>query len=332
MKSFKKIAIAFGSLALGVGIIGAVLTARVIPQQTKATATDYSWTPTVQNFGAEAAATTYDFGNGKSPSGSVSITSGITVTWDYSFTLLSGQSFVRLKTDASKGLTFGESGKAESGASFSAPVSSFGAVSKVVVNAARNSSATAVLSVSVGGTALLTENALTTSATDYTGTLETPASTGDIVISFSGNTAAKSFYLKSITISFTSAEPTAANFALWMAGKKTGDATTGVTNSSTCLANYTDAKNKVKALSTTELTTLQTSSDESIALAKTRYLNWCTSVGDISPWSGTIVGGSANLIKSNIANNDTMVYVVLGAIAAAAFGGYFFLRKKKENA
>jgi LPXTG-motif cell wall-anchored protein len=38
------------------------------------------------------------------------------------------------------------------------------------------------------------------------------------------------------------------------------------------------------------------------------------------------------LIKSNIANNDTMVYVVLGAIAVAAFGGYLFLRKKKENA
>ena len=70
-----------------------------------------------------------------------------------------------------------------------------GNIKSIVINAAIASSGTAKLSVSVGGVNYLNNQALTTTATDYT--IE-PNASGDISISFA-NTA-KAFYIKSITI------------------------------------------------------------------------------------------------------------------------------------
>jgi len=196
---------------------------------------------------------------------------------------------------------------------------------------------------------LNTSNAIaTTNFTVTAGTAANPTSTGTVVsnsantlhyfdVSAIGGTYFKvanngSTDLKIKTLLVETASDEVSDFVSYVAGKSTGDATTGVTDATTCAANYKEAKQMILYMSAAAITDFKASTDTDTVTARTRYVNWCTANGDASPWSGTIVGGSANLIKSNSTDNDTIVYVVLGAIAVAAFGGYFFLRKKKENA
>jgi len=180
------------------------------------------------------------------------------------------------------------------------------------------------------------------------GTAANP-STGATIVSNSDNTyhycdvsaAAGTYFkianngtddLKIYSMQVETASDEISEFVTYIAGKSTGDATTGVTDATTCAANYKAAKQMILYMSAAAITDFKASTDTDTVTARTRYVNWCTANGDASPWSGTIVGGSANLIKSNSTDNGTIVYVVLGAIAVAAFGGYLFLRKKKENA
>ena len=196
---------------------------------------------------------------------------------------------------------------------------------------------------------LNTSNAIaTTNFTVTAGTAANPTSTGTVVsnsantlhyfdVSAIGGTYFKvanngSTDLKIKTLLVETASDEVSDFVSYVAGKSTGDATTGVTDATTCAANYKAAKQMILYMSAAAITDFKASTDTDTVTARTRYVNWCTANGDASPWSGTIVGGSANLIKSNSTDNGTIVYVVLGAIAVAAFGGYLFLRKKKENA
>ena len=70
-------------------------------------------------------------------------------------------------------------------------------VTNITVNASIASSGTAKMQVSVGGVDYIAQTALTTTATNYTGS---GASQGDVVISFT-NTS-KAFYIKSISITY----------------------------------------------------------------------------------------------------------------------------------
>lgn len=73
-------------------------------------------------------------------------------------------------------------------------------ITNITVNASIASSGTAKMQVSVGGVDYIAQTALTTTATDYTGS---GASQGDVVISFT-NTA-RAFYIKSISITYQEA-------------------------------------------------------------------------------------------------------------------------------
>lgn len=124
------------------------------------------------------------------------------VSWSYT-----APTYVGLDTSSSdRGFQIGS--KKNPTKSFSLTTSGFsGTITKVTVNASIASSGTAKLSVSVGGTSYLSNQALTTTATDYSAT---GSASGEIVISFS-NTA-KAFYIKSITIEYSSSKIAAPTF------------------------------------------------------------------------------------------------------------------------
>ena len=103
--------------------------------------------------------------------------------------------------DSSKGIQIGS--KNNPCKSYSLTTSAFAdaTITEVVVNTSMASSATAKLSISVGGTSYLSNKALTTSAANYTAT---GAASGDLVISYT-NTA-RAFYIKSITVTYEAKE------------------------------------------------------------------------------------------------------------------------------
>ena len=103
--------------------------------------------------------------------------------------------------DGSKGIQIGS--KNDPCKSYSLTTSAFAdaTITEVVVNTSMASSATAKLSISVGGTSYLSNKALTTSAANYTAT---GAASGDLVISYT-NTA-RAFYIKSITVTYEAKE------------------------------------------------------------------------------------------------------------------------------
>lgn len=74
-----------------------------------------------------------------------------------------------------------------------------GTIQSVKVNASTANGGNGKLSVTVGGTSYISNQSLTTTATDYTGT---GSSSGTIVISIS-QTTSKAFYIKSITVTYT---------------------------------------------------------------------------------------------------------------------------------
>lgn len=74
-----------------------------------------------------------------------------------------------------------------------------GTIQSVKVNASTANGGNGKLSVTVGGTSYISNQSLTTTATDYTGT---GSSSGTIVISMS-QTSSKAFYIKNITVTYT---------------------------------------------------------------------------------------------------------------------------------
>ena len=74
-----------------------------------------------------------------------------------------------------------------------------GTIQSVTVNASMAKDGVGTISISVGGTSYLSNQSLTSSATNYTGT---GSSSGTIVISMS-QTTSKAFYIKSITVTYT---------------------------------------------------------------------------------------------------------------------------------
>lgn len=126
--------------------------------------------------------------------GDLSTSSPVTlnnVSWTFSET---GSTYLGWDGNSSKGIQIGSGSSAATAASLTTTGIS-GKITKVTVNASMASSGKAKLSISVGGTSYLSNQALTTSNAAYSGT---GTSSGEIKISFS-NTS-KAFYIKSITV------------------------------------------------------------------------------------------------------------------------------------
>ena len=78
--------------------------------------------------------------------------------------------------------------------------SSFAGVTKIIVNTSGASSINATLTVTVGGTQIGSQIKLTTTATDYTFTSDTPL-TGEVVLTYT-QTSSKAIYIKSISVTY----------------------------------------------------------------------------------------------------------------------------------
>ena len=99
--------------------------------------------------------------------------------------------------DANKGKQFGSGSRPFSALSLST-TGITGTITSITVNASTASSATANLSVTVGGTSFI-NSSLTSTATNYTGT---GTASGEVVISMT-QTTSKALYIKSISITYT---------------------------------------------------------------------------------------------------------------------------------
>ena len=99
--------------------------------------------------------------------------------------------------DNTKGQQFGSGGKPYKSLTLSSSGID-GTIKSITVNASTASGATATMNVTVGGTSFISNQSLTTTATDYSGT---GSASGDVVISMS-QTTSKALYIKSIAITY----------------------------------------------------------------------------------------------------------------------------------
>ena len=81
---------------------------------------------------------------------------------------------------------------------------------------------------------------------------------------------------------------------------------------------------------------IKINADDLADAAKARFSAWARANGETASFSGTTltVNGSAINVISTITGTDstTMIVVLISAVAAiGGIGGYFLLRKKKEN-
>ena len=134
-------------------------------------------------------------------------------------------------------------------------------------------------------------------------------------------------YCASITIEVESAgSDTAVNVANYIMYEDTANQCT--TKLATALSHLSD-------LSSSELSTFQTSSDYVIATARTRLEAWARHEGKtISYTAGEVTANAINitLLESIKTETDTsLIIIVSSALLLSAVGGYFFLRKKKTK-
>ena len=90
---------------------------------------------------------------------------------------------------------------------------------------------------------------------------------------------------------------------------------------------YMTAKGALTSLSEDQVSLFQ--NDAEFANAKARYLAWAVAYGDSTPFATTV--GNARFNNVIDSNNVLMVIVIVSLISVTAVGGYFYLRKKKEQ-
>lgn len=94
-----------------------------------------------------------------------------------------------------------------------------------------------------------------------------------------------------------------------------------------CSSNYATAKTMYAGLSDSSKNNFQTSTDDSIKLARTRYLAWCSANNDLSPYSGEVV--SATKVALNFDNDNSIYLIIVISVVGIAFIGFVILKKKK---
>ena len=136
-----------------------------------------------------------------------------------------------------------------------------GTIQSVKVNASTANGGNGKLSVTVGGTSYISNQSLTTTATDYTGT---GSSSGTIVISIS-QTTSKAFYIKSITVTYTTGSqasvelPTLTDeFTFWPVMKDPASAEVTITPAAGNTVRYTTNGSTPSRTNGTEITSATT--------------------------------------------------------------------------
>ena len=138
--------------------------------------------------------------------------------------------------------------------------------------------------------------------------------------------ANSAMYLTSVTISYGSGSDTALNLSNYIMYEDTNNQ---------CTSKFTTAKGYFEGLTSSERSTFMTSDDYVISTARERFEAWARHEGkSINYSNGDYAISNAsriNILVNSTVNNSTIVVVVVVGIATLAVGGYFLLRKKKEN-
>ena len=225
------------------------------------------------------------------------------------------------------------------------------------------------ISISVGGTSYLAATATPRWAGNSTGPVSgTGSSKGDVVIQYSANSDARAAYLKSIVVEYSNdisnntshyeAQAAVVEFAQYMNEQMNGTNVCSGTraNLSTAWGNVTSKYNTLfgdgSSLITSELAFAKKmlanasanwneshDSDEQYCLERAmKTYEWCVSKysGTCTPFMSSVRAVEAphisllvNIIGEN--TNTVAIIVIISMVSVTAIGGYFFLRKRKEN-
>ena len=76
----------------------------------------------------------------------------------------------------------------------------------------------------------------------------------------------------------------------------------------------------------------QSSTDSVVSNARLRYVSWADAYGDSTPYA-TTVGNGARVFGGiiNDSNNTVAIIIVISMVSVTAIGGYFFLKKRREQ-
>ena len=270
--------------------------------------------------------------------------------------------------DNTKGIHYGTSSAAVQYIKLTTSDFASGTITSVVVNASTASGVSATASVTVGGNAFGGDaQSLSSSAADYTFTDEADA--GEIVVTITKpSSATKAIYCKSIVVTYSTESGETVNIANNPSHKAaqrvavafaqafnaamddTENCTTGLDDAwATCSSAYTSFKSAAAALGETEeawaknlvkYATVQWSDDSGEACiermmktyevcvqkhGKNAFMSDLVTLGRASNTNPiTIIGA-----KSDV--NVVAIVVITSVVSLTAIGGYFFLRKRKEN-
>ena len=263
--------------------------------------------------------------------------------------------------DATKGQQFGSGSHPYSDVSLQSSAFS-GTIDSVTVYTSGANSINATVQVSVGGTAYGSAQTITNTNTPYTFNLG--GKSGTISIDWV-NSSSKAIYVKEIVVNTVTSESNIANVAEHKAAQRAAvafanafnaamDATENCTEGlddawSTCSSAYNSFKSAAAALGSTEeayaknlvkYATAQYSDDSGEACIERMMKTYEVCVqkhGQTAFMSDLVTLGrapSVNPVLANLsgANNTTItIAIVISLVSVTAIGGYFFLRKRKEN-
>ena len=267
--------------------------------------------------------------------------------------------------DSTKGIHYGTSGASVQYINLTTSDFSAGKITSVVVNASTASGVSATVAVNIGGDAFGGDpQSLSQTATGYTFEGEVNADEIEVIIT-KPSSATKAIYCKSIAVTYSTpaSSDSIANNASHKAAQRaavkfanafnaamddTENCTTGLDDAwSTCSSAYNTFKSEAADLGTTEeawakdlikCATAQYSDDSGEACiermmktyeicvqkhGKTAFMSDLVSLG--APQVSPLV----NIIGEN--TNTVAIIVIISMVSVTAIGGYFFLRKRKEQ-
>ena len=197
-------------------------------------------------------------------------------------------------------------------------------INKVIISGVSTTAPT--LTVSGGSTIGATTTSSTVSSTGmiHTYTFSTPVTY--VNIKENGTAAA---YINSVTFEFVGGAETVNSLADYILGLIPDRSdVTGLCEGTN--GNYEAAKTRYIAANATVRAEFQNSSDETVAAARERYVQWAAVYGDSTPFD-TAYALSSRMPFANKNTSAIVLTVVLASVLLVTLGGYFLLRKKKEN-
>lgn len=267
--------------------------------------------------------------------------------------------------DPTKGIHYGTSGAAVQYINLTSSDFTTGKITSVVVNASTASGVTATVAVNVGGNAFGgAAKSLSQTATEYTFEGEVDADEIEVIIT-KPSSATKAIYCKSIAVTYVEESEETVNIANNASHKaaqraavayaqafnaamdNTENCTTGLDAAwTTCSNAYNSFKTAAAALGETEeawalnlvkYATKQYSDDSGEACIERMMKTYeiCVQKHGKTAFMSDLVtlGARPVSVLSSISKNTSTVaiIVVISVVSVVAVGGYFYLRKKKED-